>query len=352
VNGISNTASQLWPVRYKPREDELLSSWLARLARGQGLKVQTLCNLEFGSGRQVWNRDIDRLAPKWLLDRLCQRTGTSKEEAAQTTLREYEGVLYRTYRLSSTLPWVLTLQMYHRRWTGHGQQFCPACLAEGDVCYYRRTWRLALCTVCLRHQCLLLDRCPACQAGIAFIRTELGRTDLQELLDLHACYSCGFDLRRAPLVPPSCLDTEAAEWLMNLWRDLRSSHGNTAHLERAEVLHVICSLLTRQRSTLRLREHLCETLGAQLPFADGKRAPIETLPNTERHQLLQMAAWIVVDLSDRLRQALEARALRYNHLMRDFKNLPDSYRQAVWALRPATRMSVKPPPSARQSGLR
>jgi len=44
----------LWPIRYKPLPDELLSSWLVRLAHGHGLKVQTFCNLIFGNRRQVW----------------------------------------------------------------------------------------------------------------------------------------------------------------------------------------------------------------------------------------------------------------------------------------------------------
>lgn len=75
----------LWPIRYKPLPDELLSSWLVRLAHGHGLKVQTFCNLMFGNRRQVWNRDIDRLAPDWLVEALALHTGTPMELARRTT---------------------------------------------------------------------------------------------------------------------------------------------------------------------------------------------------------------------------------------------------------------------------
>ena len=71
---IRGLTSPLWPIHYKPLPDELLSSWLVRLAHGHGLKVQTFCNLIFGNSQQVWNRDIDRLAPTWLLDQLSYRT--------------------------------------------------------------------------------------------------------------------------------------------------------------------------------------------------------------------------------------------------------------------------------------
>lgn len=328
-----NTSEPLWPVRYKPREDELLSSWLTRLAHGIGLKVQTLCNLEFGNRRQVWNRDIDRLAPPWLLERLCRRTGVSPEAVAATTLRAYEGTLYKRYRASGTLPWVLGLQMYHRRSTGYGLQFCPACLAESDACHYRKTWRVALYTVCLRHQCLLLDRCPDCQAGIAFVRTELGQPEIRELPGLHCCHSCRFDLRRSLALPPPCLDIEAADRLTTLWMELKDPDCPVIAIETAEILHVICTLLTRKRPALRLREYLSDRLGAEPASTGGKRVPVEIRPAVERHQLLQMAAWVIVDLPGRLRQALDAHALRYNHLVRDFRQLPRSYLQAVLTMR-------------------
>ncbi|MBV8035533.1 TniQ family protein [Roseateles sp.] len=328
-----NTSEPLWPVRYKPCEDELLSSWLTRLAHGMGLKVQTLCNLEFGSRRQVWNRDIDRLAPPWLLETLCRRTGTSREAAEQTTLRAYEGTFYRKYRASGTLPWMLALQMYHRRWTGYGLQFCPACLADGDACYYRRSWRVALHTVCLKHQCLLLDRCPTCQASLAFVRTELGRHEIDELPGLYCCHSCGCDLRQSCAPPPPCLDEEAASWLTALWMELGRPECKLTSVDNAEVLHVICTLLTRQRPALRLRGYLGDALGAEPALGGGGRVPIEIRPAVERHQLLQMAAWVMVDMPGRLRQALDAHALRYNHLVRDFRQLPGSYLRAVLTLR-------------------
>lgn len=111
-------ADHLWPIRYKPLPDELLSSWLVRLAHGHGLKVQTFCNAIFGERLQVWNRDIDRLAPSWLLNELSLRTGTHYSAAASTTLRNYEGLLYRKFRTAGLLHWILVLQMYHRKRLG------------------------------------------------------------------------------------------------------------------------------------------------------------------------------------------------------------------------------------------
>ena len=65
-------SGHLLPAHPHPLADELLTSWFARLAYGQGLKVQTLNRLLFGSDRQLWNRDIDRLSPAWLVLALAE----------------------------------------------------------------------------------------------------------------------------------------------------------------------------------------------------------------------------------------------------------------------------------------
>ncbi|CAG4884761.1 conserved protein of unknown function [Georgfuchsia toluolica] len=101
----------LWPVHLKPLPDELLSSWLVRLAHAHGLKAQSFCRLLFGSQRQLWNRDIDRLAPSWLIDTLCENTATPLDVGRNCTLRAYEGVLYRDYRESFITQWILPLRM-------------------------------------------------------------------------------------------------------------------------------------------------------------------------------------------------------------------------------------------------
>ncbi|MBM1818233.1 TniQ family protein, partial [Sulfitobacter pseudonitzschiae] len=46
-------------------------------------------------------------------------------------------------------------------------QFCPACLAEDETPYFRRSWSLATRVSCFRHGCRLRDRCPSCGQGLA-----------------------------------------------------------------------------------------------------------------------------------------------------------------------------------------
>lgn len=323
--------SPLWPIRYKPLPDELLSSWLVRLAHGHGLKVQTFCNLIFGNRLQVWNRDIDRLGPDWLVNELSARTGTPPEIAYGTTLRAYEGLLYPQFKLSGVLQWVLTLKMYHRKHEGFGLQYCPQCLREGEEPYFRKSWRVAFNTVCVTHKCMLRDRCPSCGAGVAFHRRDMGRTDAAATDSLAGCHQCGFDLREAGMEPIISYDKQASDWLATLCRQLAlgDSIQSVFDLDSFGVMRQLAMLLTSQYPTVRLHAHVCDRLGVPEVQMTKDRIAIETRPLHERHHLVQLLAWLMMDLEPRLRMAWRAKAIRYNHLGKDFENAPGWYLKVV-----------------------
>ena len=190
--------SPLWPIHFKPLPDELLSSWLVRLAHSHGLKVQTFCNLIFGSRLQVWNRDIDRHAPEWLITELSVRTGTTTKQVMETTLQSYQGIMYYRHRASGTLSWIQSLKLHHRKFEGFGLQFCPKCLAKDPEPYFRKSWRVAFNTICTIHNCMLHDRCPNCGQGVAFHRNDMRHAKYIATISLKECHDCGFDLSKSP----------------------------------------------------------------------------------------------------------------------------------------------------------
>lgn len=323
--------SPLWPIRYKPLPDELLSSWLVRLAHGHGLKVQTFCNLIFGNRLQVWNRDIDRLGPDWLVNELSARTGTPLEIAHRTTLRAYEGLLYPQFKLSGVLQWILTLKMYHRKHEGFGLQYCPLCLREESEPYFRRSWRVAFNTVCVQHQCMLLDRCPNCGAGVAFHRRDMGRTDAAVTDSLAGCHQCGFDLGESVAEPIISYDVQASDWHAGLCGQLTKpdSAPPVIEVDSFGVMRQLFMLLTSRYPTVKLHAYVCDQMRVlEMQLTKGRIA-IETRPLHERHHLVQLLAWLMVDLEPRLRMAWRAKAVRYNHLSKDFKNVPEWYLKVI-----------------------
>ena len=319
--------SSLWPIRYKPLPGELLSCWLVRLAHGHGLKVQTFCNLIFGNRRQVWNRDIDRLAPAWLVDELSHRTGTPPAEAWATTLRTYEGVLYRQFRSVGTLHWILPLKMYHRKRRGFGLQFCPACLASDVVPYFRREWRVAFVTMCQRHGNMLLDRCPECGTSVAVHRLDMATAKAVDDLPLSYCFVCGFDLRASNMTMSHTYD-KAASALLQKWCRLLTDglpEKGCVEISQLRVLRHLCILMASRYKHLHLREFAAMQLDIpDMPILPRKIS-IEARPIAERHHLVQLSAWLIVDLEHRLGEAWRCRAVRYNHLLKGFPDPPPWY---------------------------
>jgi hypothetical protein len=340
----------LWPVRYKPMPDELLSSWLMRLAHGHGLKVQTFCNLVFGNKRQVWNRDIDRLGPPWLVEMLADATGTPLEQAWGTTLRGFEGQLFRAFKASGHLPWIQTLQMYHRKREGFGQQFCPLCLASTDPAYFRRSWRITFKTVCLAHGVSLQDRCPACQRAVAFHRVEMGKTDEERAPSMRHCHACGFDLAQSPTSPPVPFESqEALAWLCGLIQELDTLPSQPdAELDIGDltVYRYLTSLLASKRG-MGLNKLTAAEIGTDpIAFRHDRRLSIEGMPLAQRHQLLMQAGWLMLDPAHRIVSAWQAKAIRYNQLIKDFDDMPNWYRSQVIDLidrRPYTHLKQRAP---------
>ena len=195
-------SGRLWPLHLKPKPDELLSSWLIRFAHAHAIKAETACTMLFKRYSPIWNRDIDRLAPDYLIEGLCRVTGATLEQAWDTTLASYESWLSETVNRCGGSRWIVPLGIYHRTRTRPGLMFCPQCLAEAGGKYFRRKWRLAWSTVCTRHRCLLMDQCHSCGSSIEPHRSDMiSRQALPTENTLVSCHRCSTLLLHAKSTP-------------------------------------------------------------------------------------------------------------------------------------------------------
>lgn len=327
---MKGLTSPLWPIHFKPLPDELLSSWLVRLAHSHGLKVQTFCNLLFGNTHQLWNRDIDRLAPDWLLQALSDRTGTPLEQVFQSTLRSYEGWLYPKMRTSSTLQWITVLKLNHRRFDGYGIQYCPQCLAEDAEPHFRKCWRVSFNTICVKHSCRLLDRCQNCGSGAAFHRVDVGNKKFTEITSLAICHHCGFNLQTSKPIEINAHSPDLREWLVKQSTALGLANKRAFDCDTLNVTRHLVMLLTSRHRSIRLYEFVCNQLSNSGVSLKESRCSFESRPTKERHHLIQLAGWLQSDLDLRLALAWQQKAVRYNHLLKDFERPPKWYQKTVY----------------------
>lgn len=176
-----DVATDRWPVCTEPLPDELLSSWISRLALANGMPPRLFSGV-LGYGDGMWSPRLDLRLPDHTAVVIRERTGLPREALSRMTCRDWPFA-----------PLLLPLRENARLRGSTWLQYCPKCLAEDETPYFRRQWRLASRVSCFVHGCGLRDRCPAC-------RRSIRGHDQSELVPQHFCASCGFDLRTAPKV--------------------------------------------------------------------------------------------------------------------------------------------------------
>lgn len=321
-------SGNLWPAHPKLLPDELLSSWIVRIAGANGLKLQTFCDRTFGKEHQLWNRDIDRHAPPWLLASLARHTGTPIRSVQNATLGIYRGRLYRQKHNAGQLRWILPAGVYHRTRRRFGVQFCPRCLAEDDEVYFRTRWRVAALTFCAEHQLCLHDRCPACEVPIAYHRRELGHPNVTDPGSLCLCHACNFDLRNAAYKPFVPYENSVQSTLVAV-----SAHVNgdvtALSIGHMDVMHQLCKTMVSLRESSNLSAFATRAIGAPDVDIPRGRQAFESRPIEQRDHVIQLATWVLAAPHIRLVAAWQTKAIRYNHLVREFPRAPKWYQTIV-----------------------
>src|SRR5208283_1237106 len=155
-----------WPAEVIPREDELLSSWLHRLALAHGLSPRHFGDcLGFGAG--AWSARLDLEAPATLLNLLQRQTGVCRDRIAAMTVGAPDWrPLLLPLRHSTGLA---RAGQTRATWL----QFCPVCLADDEVPYFRRA-RAPKLAASVRKVVELIDDLVLIEAAKGF----LGRSAL------------------------------------------------------------------------------------------------------------------------------------------------------------------------------
>lgn len=319
-HAIKDGRRRRWPYRSRPCPDELLSSWFLRCAAGMWLKPFALGNAVWGRGFQILTRDIDNCAPPALVAGMAALTNTPIEVAKRASLAEFEGRLVERYTMVGRTNWIMPLGVRHRRRHQPGLQFCPACLRD-PISYYRRIWRIAWSTVCCRHGCILLDRCPTCEAPLEPHRAQ----------HLWLCATCRTDLRvvDAAAAPPDLVALQARheEFLQRGWAELGHVTFPYSHLY-FELIRQIARVLFSGTRSERLRISISGTV-AQAPGLVAACHDVETLSAGDRRRLMSLVALALQDWPTCFVAAAREAGLWRSWATRDRPRLPFAFASVV-----------------------
>jgi len=180
----------LWPFRPRIRPDELLSSWLWRVASGIGAPPKRFA-LD-AIGRQL--ADVDREIDDTAIDRIAFLSGHTPQQLLRATMRadvvadpcdEREHVQRLLLRHGD-----LVLNKRRSGCTRPIVQYCPVCLGEPDP-YLPRGWRFSFQIACFKDGCFLLDSCWNCGALLDPLAQAAPSS-------VFVCGKCGTPLASAP----------------------------------------------------------------------------------------------------------------------------------------------------------
>lgn len=311
----------LWPAHPHPLHNELLTCWIVRTAHANGLKAQTFCERVFGKEFQIWNRDIDRNAPEWLLEIMSNKTGTIKKTARNSTVALYESRLFPTLHSYSQLRWFMPVKKHHRINKGYALQYCPLCLEEDSTPYFRLSWRLAFYTFCPKHKILMLDRCQHCQKPVMFHRVEQGKPKRFEVETLDSCWHCSQSLSSATAesieLTPKQVDMKWTSLLRSI--DRQFYPAGALNFQNITLLHQLCRLLSSKKYRPKLAKYISDKAGYPPLKLEPASLIFEQRNIQERHEILQMAWWLMTNRK-RIKAAINKKALRINLLYRDLGN--------------------------------
>jgi hypothetical protein len=279
----ASTAAARFPFYVEPLTGEAFFSWLLRLATRLQVSMHTLASQTLGvddrSGRSLW---WCRPHP-WLLKRISQRTGVTVARLRRMTFEQLEPI-YRDDEASA--------RFAGRRYDARPPErrvyrfaVCRPCLKEDTSPYLRTPWLIGWMAVCPHHGTVLIERCPACHAGLR-VAPFATTTSFSPAM----CTRCAKSVLGGADVPaqPSVARMQAALWHGKC--EDRTEFGRLGPLTWKEMVAFADVLLGTVWCDLTMaeREHIF-----QLYLSDTDQLSSDGGVYDGRHASLRFLAWLI-----------------------------------------------------------
>jgi hypothetical protein len=184
----ATTTDQL-PFYVEPATDEVLISWLLRLAGRLQISVHTLLQEVFQVEPRIAGWRLEHRPAPAVLRRMSRNTGVGLRRLRSMIVQDFAPFGRPGARPSAQDS--ASKAMYT-------VGVCNQCLAEDRHPYLRLSWMIGWIGVCFRHHAVLLTHCPRCQAKLRLPSPTL----YKEFLPTH-CTHCGLALINAKPLPAS-----------------------------------------------------------------------------------------------------------------------------------------------------
>ena len=293
--GMGNKHFFLHP---KPFKGELLSSWLVRIALMHRISPVTFMNIHFPELKpDIWSRDIDLY---WgtrpnLIEKLSYKSRIPIKKLMNCTLNSYEGYLDEKIHSNTRNKLITSVVNRGRESQGKGLRFCPICLKNDMIPFFRKEWRLSFVTVCLKHKCFLSDCCPNCKSPVNIYK--LIKND-----NLSRCYRCDSSYLDAQIekIPSNSYGMQAQKNLLHVLHSgiFDFERGNYLSLAFFPVLKQITKLIYNFNLRAMALDHESLTSTITLPnFKINPSLYVEDIPIHEQYIIYSASEYLLRNLN-------------------------------------------------------
>lgn len=171
-----------------------------------------------------------------------------------------------------------------------------------------------------------------------FYRQEMGDRGLCRIDSLSFCTTCGFDLKRAAAYASPVVDTEAWNTLRSQlffidmgWAVVGRQTFPYPHLY-FDVLRNLVQKIKWKKTPGRLLEYAVQRLDLRAASITPGRVSFDFLGLKERHYLLQIATWYMLDWPERFLTACKDLQIRQSEIMFCFESVPYWFHEAIGTL--------------------
>lgn len=318
---IKSLNKNIFPYYLPPEKEELLSSWICRLSYNHGVKTNTFIQNYFPNNFPIWNRDIDLSGSKFIITTLERHTPLNYSNIENLLLRSLQGYAFRKLNPKGITENILSIGIQHRMRNKFGQLCCQKCLDKKTI-YYKKSWRLASSIVCSECNCLLIDRCPNCEAPITFFRTNMGGNIIKSTMEfkkMNLCSNCFGDLTKMILPDtPSPLEIEYQKFI-----DKTICNGYNEYTQYSfffiKVLLILAMRLRKKIKNNRFKKCIEEYYNINF---DYYKTNINAWDAKQRRETIPIVYSLFLDFPNKLEKILRQGMVTKSYLVKDCPNFP------------------------------
>jgi len=322
------------PVRCQPLPDELLSSWLIRLAWLNAEKLHTFRRRFWIHPGSPWSRNIDLTLPDDALVSISKMTLITPASLEQHMLQEYLGKLFDgTDSYGGVQRGLLVSRHRSQKVLGFGQQLCPDCHRSETVPYFKRCWKVAYIVACPLHRRLLIDACPFCHQPLAYHLADFGKSLLPKRIPTSFCSNCGHNWSEKMPPQDEPITDAFIGWQTRILTALEtgwfedSQIGPLYALSFFKGLHILIRLIASNGHSFRLRQVIASELGSPLLkiTSTNNQNLFSGLRVEDRLYLLYCVFWLLEEWPERFIWATKTAKLAFSYIELYRKQFPLPY---------------------------